>query len=42
MGIPVRYAHTHYCLSALSDFEHSVQLAVELVKKLNQEVIAGL
>ena len=42
MGIPVRYAHTHYCLSALSDYEASVQLAVEIVKKLNEEVIAGL
>lgn len=42
MGIPVRYAHTHYCLSALSDFEHSVQLAVEIIRKLNAEVIAKL
>ena len=42
MGIPVRYAHTHYCLSALSDFENSVRLAVEIVKKLNAEVVAGL
>lgn len=38
LGIPVRYAHTHHCFAKLSDFENAVNLAVEVIKKLNKDV----
>jgi putative aminopeptidase FrvX len=41
IGIPVRYAHTHYGLSSYFDYENSVNLAVEIIKKLNKDVIAS-
>ncbi|MDL2228799.1 M20/M25/M40 family metallo-hydrolase [Treponema sp. OttesenSCG-928-L16] len=41
IGIPVRYVHTHYGIASYSDFEHSVQLACELIRTLDETVIAG-
>lgn len=41
IGIPVRYAHTHYGLSSYADWEHGVELAVELLKRLDADVING-
>ena len=35
IGVPVRYAHTHYGISSLSDVEHAVALAVALIKSLD-------
>ena len=39
IGLPVRYAHSHYCYSALSDLENSVKLAVEVIRGLNAGVL---
>lgn len=39
IGVPVRYAHTHYGISAYADFEHAVQLACELLKRMDAELI---
>lgn len=40
IGIPVRYAHTHYGISSYSDYENGVKLAVELLKRLDAATIA--
>ena len=39
IGVPVRYAHTHYGISSYADFENGVKLAVEIIKRLNKELI---
>ncbi len=39
IGVPVRYAHTHYGISTYYDYENSVKLAVEILKHLNEDVI---
>jgi putative aminopeptidase FrvX len=39
IGIPVRYAHTHYGISTYYDYENGIKLACEIIKSLNQEVI---
>ena len=41
VGIPVRYAHTHYGLSAWSDFENAVRLACAILRELDGETIRG-
>lgn len=41
IGIPVRYAHTHYGYSAYEDFVHAKALAVALIKELDKETIAS-
>ena len=41
IGFPVRYAHTHYGIASLEDFRNGVRLAVEIIRKLNEETIAG-
>ncbi len=41
IGIPVRYAHTHYGFSAYSDMENGALLAAELLRALDADVIAG-
>jgi putative aminopeptidase FrvX len=41
IGIPVRYAHTHYGICAYSDYDNGVKLAVELLKRLDAPAIAG-
>lgn len=41
-SVPVRYVHTHYTMSALSDYENAVNLAVEVIRKLSAETIAAL
>ena len=41
IGIPVRYAHTHYGISAFADYENAVKLAAEILKRLNTGGIAG-
>ena len=37
LGMPVRYAHTHYGFSALEDYRASVDLTMEILKRLNLE-----
>lgn len=39
LGIPTRYAHTHYCYASYEDFENTVNLAVEIIKKLDTNII---
>ena len=39
IGIPVRYIHSSYGYCTLKDFDASVDLAVELCKTLNAEII---
>ncbi len=39
IGIPVRYAHTHYGISAYSDFDNAVKLACELLKRFDKDLI---
>lgn len=41
IGVPVRYAHTHYGISAYSDFENAVRLACELLRRLDADTISG-
>lgn len=40
IGVPVRYAHTHYGISAYCDFESAVDLARELLRALDADTIA--
>ena len=41
IGVPVRYIHSHHGIAAYSDFENAVRLACELIKRLDQKIIAG-
>jgi putative aminopeptidase FrvX len=41
IGIPVRYAHTHYGISSLDDYENGVRLAVGIITRLDAKTIAG-
>jgi putative aminopeptidase FrvX len=41
IGIPVRYAHTHYGLSSYFDYENSIKLACEILKELDESIIKG-
>ncbi len=41
IGIPVRYAHTHYGISSYSDFEGAVQLACAILRRLDEGRIAS-
>lgn len=39
IGVPVRYIHSHYGIASYYDFNASVDLAVAIVKAMNQEII---
>ena len=39
IGIPVRYIHTHYGMAAHSDVVNAAKLAVEIIKRMNSDVI---
>ena len=39
IGVPVRYAHTHYGISAYADFDNAVKLACEILKRLDEKLI---
>lgn len=39
IGIPVRYAHTHYGISSFEDYSNAVKLAVEIIKRINKDII---
>jgi len=39
IGVPVRYAHTHYGISTYYDYENSVKLACELLKVITNDII---
>lgn len=36
IGIPVRYAHTHYGISAYADYENCVKLACEILRDMDE------
>ncbi|MDO5734627.1 MAG: M20/M25/M40 family metallo-hydrolase [Eubacteriales bacterium] len=42
VGVPVRYAHTHYGQIALSDLENAAKLVALLLEKLSPEVYEAL
>lgn len=42
LGIPARYAHTHYCYSSEFDINATVDLAVEVIKNLTNDKIKEL
>ncbi|MGL6174086.1 MAG: M42 family metallopeptidase [Cellulosilyticaceae bacterium] len=42
LGIPVRYAHTHYGFSAIQDYEASIKLAIEFMKQLDEMKLKSL
>ena len=39
IGVPVRYIHSHHGFACVADYENSVKLAVEIIKRLNAETI---
>ena len=41
IGVPVRYAHTHYGISSYADYENGVKLAVEILRRLSADIISG-
>jgi putative aminopeptidase FrvX len=41
IGVPVRYAHSHHCLSQFCDLEAAVKLACALIQRLDAATIAG-
>lgn len=42
MGVPVRYAHTHYGFSAYEDYQTTLNFAVDLMMNINKDIINGL
>ena len=40
-GIPVRYAHTHYGISSVSDFANGIKLAKEIIRRLDKDTIGS-
>jgi len=41
IACPVRYAHSHNGMASLRDYKHMVALALEIIKALHAETIAG-
>ncbi len=41
LGVPVRYAHTPHCFAALEDYLGAVRWCLEIVKRLDEDAIAG-
>lgn len=39
IGVPVRYAHTHYGISTLYDVEQAVRLAKEILLRMDNQII---
>lgn len=39
LGIPTRYAHTHYCYASYRDYKNTVKLATELIKNISVDII---
>lgn len=39
IGIPVRYAHTHYGISSYEDYKNGIKLACEILKRLDENVV---
>ena len=41
IGIPVRYAHTHYGISTYMDYAYGVELACQILRAMDEETIKG-
>lgn len=41
LGVPVRYVHTHYGISAVSDYEKCIQWALEIIQCIEKEDVTG-
>lgn len=41
IGVPVRYAHTHYGISSVYDVEQAVLLATQIITRLDEKTIRG-
>jgi len=41
LGVPVRYAHSHVGILSLDDYDNTLKLLIELLKRLNAETIAS-
>ena len=39
IGLPVRYIHSHYGIASMADFDHAVELACAVIRKLDAETI---
>ena len=39
ISVPVRYIHSHYGFACVADYKNSIKLAVEIIKRLNDEQI---
>lgn len=39
LGVPTRYAHTHYGYASIEDYNNTIKLAVQIIKKLSWEII---
>lgn len=39
IGIPTRYAHTHYCYAAYEDYVNSIKWALAIIKNITPEII---
>lgn len=39
LGVPSRYAHTHHLFASFKDFEHTVSLAAESIKAIDQDFL---
>ena len=39
VGLPVRYIHSHYGIASLEDFRNGVKLAVEIIRRLDADMI---
>ncbi len=42
LGVPVRYAHTHYGISALEDYENTKELAIKAIEDLTTDILNSL
>ena len=41
ISIPVRYIHSHNCIASMTDFDAAVDLAVAVIKSLDEETVKG-
>lgn len=42
LGVPVRYAHSHYCYSSIEDLDAAIDLACAIIRELTPEIIDGV
>ena len=42
LGVPTRYIHSHAGILHADDYDHAVELLVELIKKLDRKTVDGL